>query len=215
MSLVNEDFYVENTDLQRKISMLSTEDLVGLFLESRPPEGLICMDILHMKDNRNRDVPILRCPAILLEHAFETKQNILKFLLISENETRIPCSKLGEVKIRFRYKLGYPLTFPLMKVTTVPAPKNASRNGFFRIPILHMDLKPCLNPPGLPTSYLNFYGMFMREQLEELAELKQFLSVRLSEIFPSLHGILLGDTWYATYSEILILDQVSFVSPFS
>lgn len=201
MALVNECIYIADTDIQRRIAILPTHDMVGLYITSPIPDGLVHMDILHMT-NKNHDIPILRCPTALLKYTYDTKKNILELLLI--NTCRIPYSKMecgGPLKLRFHYDIGYPHTIPLVKIDTSPG-EPGSRNSFIRIPIFHIDSKPCTSPPTLS----EFDKICIEKIYKQSSIIQQASSTHISNIYP-----FINDKWYVTPTELWIIDQTSIV----
>lgn len=200
MALVNENTYIADTDIQRRIAILPTHDMIGLYITSPIPDGLIHIDILHMT-NKNRDIPILRCPTALLKYAYDTKKNILELLLI--NTYRIPYSKMecgGPLKLRFHYDIGYPHTIPLVKIDTSPE-EPGSRNSFIRIPIFHIDSKPCTALPILSEYHKKCIDIYNQSSI-----IQQTPSIHISNMYP-----FINDKWYITRTELWIIDQISIV----
>lgn len=224
MALINENPYVDNQDIQRIISILPNQDISEIYINSPVPPGLICMDILHGKDNKNKDVPILKCPSILLREAFETNKNILRYL-ISDSTCHIPYSMIessGPLKLRFRYDIGYPLTIPLITIKTVSVIKKATTSEITSIKIYHIDSVSnikSLNTIKCITKLDKYYSeIYKHLHKKESPEFQSHSSKNIFSIFPMLltkEEQEIYKNLYITLSELWIFQNNTFAPIFS
>lgn len=217
MSLISENPYVNNEDIQRIISLSPNHDIIGIYVNSQIPQGLICMDILYGVDNKNRDVPILRCPSQILKCSLDKKENILNYL-ICESICRIPSSLIkGIIKLRFRYHVGFPITFPIITIKTEPV--NAIKNTLDIIPIkiYHIDCKKSLKYTTQLTSY---YSEIYRHIHKKDSPIHESNSTNeLFSVFPVLsndyNNSITTQNWYVTLTELWIFENNVFAPSYT